>query len=467
MVKVLIIDDDESIRIILARLVREACSVAEVAVSSEIPECGVDYALLESDNGSDGIRLIEQEHPDVIISDLLMPGIGGLDVLKRAKEIDERVPVIIVTAFDEMSSTIHAIQLGAFDFVSKPIDHEAFKTLVTRALEVKRLNDAGACESPDVGMGASDGPVLVGNSREIRNIFKQMGMVSGNRVTVLVQGESGTGKEIVSRIIHSIGITKDEPFVAVNCSALTETLLESELFGHVKGAFTGAIRDKKGKFELAAAGTVFLDEISEMPPEMQVKLLRVIQERLFEKVGGEEPIPVNARIIAATNKDLAKFVEQGKFREDLYFRLKVFTIDIPPLRERKGDIPQLVVYFLARINARLHKNVSIVPYEVMDMLQNYEWVGNVRELENVLTQGVLLARGNVLDRGCVVLGQGNIAREGIAVNKDLTLAEVELEYIMKVLRKAHWNKTETARILGISKSTLYSKIQEYGIEKDE
>ncbi len=467
MTKVLIIDDDESIRIILTRLVSEACAASGTASPDGGLKTGSECRLLNAEDGGEGIRIIEQEHPDVIISDLLMPGIGGLDVLKRAKEIDERVPVIIVTAFDEMSSTIQAIQLGAFDYVSKPIDHEAFKSLVVRALDVKRLNDRSAGEFEETSAGPQPELILVGNSPEIKTIFKQIGMVSGNRVTVLVQGESGTGKEIVSRIIHSSGATKNEPFVAVNCSALTETLLESELFGHVKGAFTGAIRDKKGKFELAASGTIFLDEVSEMSSELQVKLLRVIQERQFERVGGEESISVNARIIAATNRDLAKMVEQGKFREDLFFRLKVFSINVPPLRARKGDIPQLVVYFLARINTRLHKNVNIVPYDVMDMLQNYEWIGNVRELENVLTQGVLLARGNVLERGCIVFGRENLAHGQATSAKYLTLAEVEIDYIRKVLKKVNWNKSEAVKILGISKSTLYSKIQEYGIARDE
>ena len=466
MQKMLIIDDDESIRIILKRLVNEACVSVEFSQDGGL-RSDSGCQVLGAENGAQGIRLIEEEHPDIIISDLLMPGISGMDVLKRAKEIDERVPVIIVTALDEMSSTIQAIQHGAFDYVSKPIDHDAFKLLVARALQVKLLNDQNGGKSRAGGEGESSEPVLVGNSREIKEIFKQIGMVSGNRVTVLVQGESGTGKEIVSRIIHASGVTRDEPFVAVNCSALTETLLESELFGHVKGSFTGAIRDKKGKFELAAAGTIFLDEVSETSPELQAKLLRVIQERQFERVGGEESIRVDARIIAATNKNLAKFVEQGKFREDLFFRLRVFSITLPPLRARKGDIPQLVVFFLARINAGLHKNVDIVPNDVMKMLQDYEWVGNVRELENVLTQGVLLARGNVLERGSIVLGQESFPQGEVISGRDRTLSEVERNYIKKVLRKVKWDKSEATKILGISKSTLYSKIQEYGLAKDE
>lgn len=463
--KVLIIDDDESIRIILNRLVSDACGNTGASPTGGNAENDIGCRVLSAGSGEEGIRMIEREHPDVIISDLLMPAVGGLEILKRAREIDERVPVIIVTAFDEMSSTIRAIQLGAFDFVSKPIDHEAFKSLVARALEVKRLNDRSSDDAVDVAGRSDTELVLVGNNPRIKEIFKQIGMVTGNRVTVLVQGESGTGKEIVSRIIHTSGVTKNEPFVAVNCSALAETLLESELFGHVKGSFTGAIRDKKGKFELAGAGTIFLDEISEMSSELQVKLLRVIQERQFERVGGEESVQVEARIIAATNKDLSEMVTEGRFREDLFFRLKVFSIDVPPLRARKGDIPQIVVYLLARINAKLHKNVNIVPNEVMDMLQNYDWVGNVRELENVLTQGVLLARGNVLERGCVILGQDRSARFAPSAGREMTLAEMEVDYIRKVLEKVNWNKKEAVKILGISKSTLYSKIEEYGLMK--
>lgn len=450
MEKILIIDDDESLRIILNRLVEE-----------------FDCKVLNAANGAEGIRIIEQEQPDLIISDLVMPQVGGMDVLIRAKEIDERVPVIIVTAFDEMSTTIEAIQRGAFDYVTKPIDHDRFKLLARRALEGRRLETERATFSPEEAAASQGEHILIGNTTGMKEIFKKIGMVSGNRVTVLITGESGTGKELVARIIHYSGITRDQPFVPINCSALTETLLQSELFGHVKGAFTGAIRDKKGKFELAGEGTILLDEISEMSSDLQVKLLRVIQEKQFERVGGEESIPVKARIITSTNKDMVKLVEEGKFREDLYFRLKVFTIELPPLRARKEDIPQLVVYLLAKINAELHKNVNVVPYEVMEMLQSYDWVGNVRELENVLTQGLLLARGNVLERSCIVLGRNNSDRSDAAGGRDLTLAEVEIDYVRRVLRKVNWNKSEAVKILGISKSTLYEKIQEYGIVKDE
>jgi two-component system, NtrC family, response regulator AtoC len=286
---------------------------------------------------------------------------------------------------------------------------------------------------------------------------------------VLIQGESGTGKELITKIIHYTGITHHQPFIAVNCTALSESLLESELFGHVKGAFTGAIRDKKGKFELAEDGTIFLDEISEISPNLQVKLLRVLQEREFERVGGELSIPMRARIVSASNKNLAEWVQQGKFREDLYYRLKVFTIEIPPLRERKEDIPKLVVHFLKKINKELHKNVWKVPYEVMELLQTHNWVGNVRELENTLLQAVVLAKGDVLEKEYILLKKDdNIKNKDVKSeinNATLSLAAIEKSHIKLVLEKVNWDKQVAAKVLGIAKTTLYNKIETYGLTK--
>lgn len=445
MEKILVIDDDDSILVLLKKLLEDF-------------EC----ELFTAESGKEGIGLTEKEHPDLIITDLAMPEVTGLDVLKRAKEIDENIPVIIVTAQDAMASTITAIQLGAFDHISKPINHDHFKLLVKRALENKRLQDRYSHESTEDYNKRENECILIGNTPEIKEIFKQIGMVSTNRVTVLIQGESGTGKELVAKIIHQSGITRDYPFVAVNCSALSETLLESELFGHVKGAFTGAIRDKKGKFELAGNGTIFLDEISEISQNLQVKLLRVIQEKEFEKVGGENIIPLKARLITTTNKDLTKLVEKDKFREDLYFRLKVFTIKTPDLNSRRADIPQLVIHFLAKINRELHKNVNVVPFETMEILQDYNWIGNIRELENMLTQAVVLAKGNVLSKEYLILKK----EESTAPENELSsLSEIEKNHIKKVLELKGWNKTESAKILGIAKSTLYQKIEEYGIKK--
>jgi transcriptional regulator with PAS, ATPase and Fis domain len=282
-------------------------------------------------------------------------------------------------------------------------------------------------------------------------------------MTVLVQGESGVGKEVISKIIHNAGITKNEPFIAVNCTALVDTLLESELFGHVKGAFTGAVRDKKGKFELSGNGTIFLDEISELSPDIQVKLLRVIQEKEFERVGDELSIPLRSRIIVATNKDLYQLVSEGKFREDLYYRLNVININIPPLRERREDIPDLVVNFLKKINQELHKNVHKIPYDVMEILKNYNWIGNVRELENILQEAVALAKEDVLEKDYIFLRNSN----GITNNYSrevMSLFDVETEHIRMVLNNVNWDKKEACRILKISRPTLNKKIQESGIE---
>lgn len=448
MEKILVVDDDDSILLLLKKLLED-----------------FNCRILEAGNGKDAVQIIENEHPDLVVTDLAMPGITGLDILKRVKEIDENIPVIIVTAHDAMASTITAIQLGAYDYISKPLDQERFKLIVERALKSKRTIDKFSHVSVENSVKLENESILVGNTPEIKEIFKQIALVSTNRVTVLIQGESGTGKELISKIIHSSGITKNQPFVAVNCSALSETLLESELFGHVKGAFTGAIRDKKGKFELAGSGTIFLDEISEISLNLQVKLLRVLQEKEFEKVGGETSIPLKARVITSTNKDLLKLVKLGKFREDLYFRLKVFTIQSPDLNIRRADIPQLVIHFLAKINKDLHKNVNIVPFEVMEMLQNHHWIGNVRELENILTQAVVLAKGNVLLKENLILRKDRDELQTDHNEMNDSLAEIEKNHIKKVLERNNWNKTDSARILGIAKSTLYQKIEEYKLKE--
>jgi transcriptional regulator with PAS, ATPase and Fis domain len=300
----------------------------------------------------------------------------------------------------------------------------------------------------------------------MKDVYKKIGQVSSSKVTVLISGESGTGKELVARSIHYSGITKNYPFVAVNCTALSETLLESELFGHVKGSFTGAMRDKKGKFELAGEGTIFLDEISEISPQLQVKLLRVLQAREFERVGGEVSIAMKARIIAATNKDLGALISEGKFREDLYYRLKVVDIEIPPLRKRSEDIPLLVNHFLGKINAELHKNVNKVPEDVMEMLKEHEWTGNVRELENTLMQAVVLTQGDVLLKENILVRKGEEPAQA-DYSDSLSLSEVEKIHIKRVLGANNWNKQRTAEVLQISVPTLYSKMNQYKIPNEQ
>jgi len=443
---ILIIDDDEYTREFIYMYLTE-----------------LKYKVLLAGNGTEGIKIISETTPDLIITDLRMPDMTGIDVLQKAREIDPSIQVVLITAFEDMQSIIKAMQMGAYDYIEKPLEIELFGHTIKRALESKKLSERMAIsifeDTKDIKLGDS----IVGKTPAIKQIFKKIGKISNSKVNVLIQGESGTGKELITKVIHHTGVTKNQPLVAVNCTALTESLLESELFGHVKGAFTGAIRDKKGKFELAEEGTVFLDEISEISTKLQAKLLRVLQEKEFERVGGESTIPMKARIIAATNNNLAELVESGQFREDLYYRLKVFTIEVPPLRERKEDIPDLVVHFLKKINRDLHKNVRKITYEAMELLQNYNWIGNVRELENTLLQAVVLANGSVVEKEHILLLTNRQEMLGNDVN--LSLAEMEAIHIKRVLEKVNWEKKKALEILGISKPTLNSKIKEYKIER--
>ncbi|MGE5362874.1 MAG: sigma-54-dependent transcriptional regulator [Bacteroidota bacterium] len=447
MEKILIIDDDESIRKTITNYLKRQ-----------------GYEVYSASDGSSGTEIARDEQVDLVVSDIRMPGMSGMDVLEQIKTMDEHIQVILITAHDDMHSTVMAMQKGAYDYIEKPLEIERLKIAVKRALENKRLSEQLSSFMTAGVPDYSPENTLIGRTAEMKEIYKKIGQVSSNRVTVLISGESGTGKELVARSIHFSGITKNLPFVAVNCTALTETLLESELFGHVKGSFTGAIRDKKGKFELAGAGTIFLDEIAEVSPQLQVKLLRVIQAREFEAVGGETTIPMKARIIAATNKDLTELIRQEKFREDLYYRLRVVDIEIPPLRKRMDDIPILVNHFLGKINAELHKNVNKVPGEVMTMLKEYEWTGNVRELENTLMQAVVLTPGDVLLKENILIRKNDTGIPEVYPDT-LSLAEVEKIHIKRVLDANNWNKQRSAEILQISVPTLYSRIEQYGIVK--
>jgi two-component system response regulator AtoC len=305
--KILVIDDDESIRKTLTNYLKK-----------------LDYNVFSASNGLEGIEIAQKEIPDLVITDIKMPRADGFEVLKKVKAIDSHIHVIMITAFDDMSSTVKAMQQGAYDYIEKPLEIDKLKITISRALENKKMSEQLASFITVETEEYQSENTLIGKSSVMKVVYKKIGQTTTSRVTVLIEGESGTGKELVARAIHYSGITKDKPFIPVNCTALTESLLESELFGHVKGAFTGSIRDKQGKFELAGEGTIFLDEISEISPNLQVQLLRVLQQKEFERVGGETLIPVKARIIAATNKDLNQLVREGKFREDLYFRLKVF-----------------------------------------------------------------------------------------------------------------------------------------------
>ncbi|MBZ0198505.1 MAG: sigma-54 dependent transcriptional regulator [Ignavibacteriaceae bacterium] len=441
--KILVIDDDLSIRKTLTSYLKK-----------------FDYKVFSAGNGIEGIEITKTELPDLVLTDIKMPEADGFEVLKKVKEIDNRIHVIMMTAFDDMHSTVKAMQHGAYDYIEKPLEIDKLKNTILRALEDKKMSENLSSFISEETDEFQIQNTIIGKAAAMKEVYKKIGQTCTSRVTVLIEGESGTGKELVARAIHFSGITETKPFIPVNCTALSESLLESELFGHVRGAFTGSIRDKKGKFELADQGTIFLDEISEISPNLQVQLLRVLQQKEFERVGGETLIPMRARIIAATNKDLNQLVREGKFREDLYFRLKVVSITLPPLRERLEDIPLLVSHFLAKINKELHKNVIKVPDDVMEMLKNNCWVGNVRELENALLQAVVLSSDDILKKENVLLQKPDPGDANSNV-KFITLAENERNHIKTILDAVQWDKNKAHKILGISLPTLYSKIENY------
>jgi DNA-binding NtrC family response regulator len=438
--RVLVIDDDATARRTLERfLTREG------------------FAVTTAGDGNQGLLAAQVDQPEIILSDIYMPGMSGLELQAKIQEFAPHINILLMTGQDDMPTTVKAMQQGAYDYLTKPIDLERLKRILTRMIETQQLSEQlDLIKKTEADEYKLDN-VLVGRSLQMQEIYKIIGSVTRSHVTVLIEGESGTGKELIARAIHFNSPWKDEPFIAVNCTALVETLLESELFGHVKGSFTGAIADKRGKFELARNGTIFLDEIGEISQTLQVKLLRVLQEREFERVGGEKTLPMNARIIAATNRNLKKEVDEGRFREDLYYRLNVVSIKAPPLRERKEDIPILVSSLLRRINEELHTKVFKVSEHAMELIQKHNWSGNVRELENVLTRSVVLSKSDVIEESALpsLSEQRNSAKH---YDWNRSLAEVEREHIHRVLDGVHGNRTEAARILGISKPTLYAKL---------
>jgi two-component system response regulator AtoC len=450
MERILIVDDDRSIRELL---------------SMHLEERG--YAVSVASTGAEGFQLVEETSPSAIILDMRLPDMSGLDLIPELRKRAGETPVLMITAHHDMSTTILAMKAGAFDYIHKPIDIEAFDVALDRALEVSRLS-----KGADVVSVESQRPFrmddLVGTSPAMQQLFKDVGRVAASRATVLIQGESGTGKELIARVIHSYSAAA-RPFIAINCSAIVDTLLESELFGHEKGAFTGAVATKVGKFELADDGSLFLDEIGELSQNLQAKLLRVLQEREFERVGGVKRIPVRARILAATNRDLAAEVSGGRFREDLYQRLKVVTLSIPPLRERREDVPLLVEHLLVKINQRLHKNLRRVPRETLEKLMAREWPGNVRELENLLTRAAVLSQGDLLlEEYLVANGQGPVKPAKMvsataAPERVPTLDELEKTHIERVFSMTKGHKGRACQILGISRPTLERKLRKYGL----
>jgi DNA-binding NtrC family response regulator len=444
--KILVVEDDESHRITLARHLSMSGFRVESAESAEA-----------------ALQVIHAFKPELVISDIRMPGMSGFELLDKIQEVGIDPYVVMVTAYDDTQGVIDAMQKGAYDYLVKPLDLDQLDDIVDRCFHDRRSAGNQPAQPADAPVEIAVGHSLVGRDPKMLEVYKLIGMVARSGATVVIQGETGTGKELVARTIHSNSAHPGEPFIAVNCAALPDTLLESELFGHVKGAFTGAVSDRKGRFELAGKGTIFLDEIGDTTPALQAKLLRVLQEGTFFRLGGEEPLTTEARVIAASNRSLQALVKDGDFREDLFFRLRVIEITIPPLRERKGDIPLLAKHLLKASAQRLGKDVNTIPDDVMAELLAYPWPGNVRELENSITRAVVMAKGAALTMDCIELGVKEDLEEVPLGADDGTLDAVEAAHIQRVLTSAGGNKSAAARILGISRPRLDRMIEKHGL----
>ncbi|PYV43880.1 MAG: sigma-54-dependent Fis family transcriptional regulator [Acidobacteria bacterium] len=445
--KILVIDDDKSI-----------CESLSLYLSEEGFSVGVAYSAQE------GLRKSQVETWDVIILDILLSDADGLDVLSAIKERDPDTSVIMITAFHDMPTTVRAMKLGAVEYIHKPLEIDELQAAIDRVLKRKAAGGRKGQSTVPLSLNFREHDII-GKSKAMKEIFKTIGIVSQSKTTVLIEGESGTGKELVAQAIHE-HTDKTKPFISINCSAIVETLLESELFGHEKGAFTGAAYRQLGKFELADSGTLFLDEIGDMSLNMQVKLLRVIQEREFERVGGKEKIKTDVRIIAATNKSLKELIAQGSFREDLYYRLNVIQIDVPPLRERREDIPLLVDYLIHKLNRELNKRISRIQSRALQSLVSRDWPGNIRQLENVLRRAVVHSHGEVLLEESLAESVGDILKSDTdpASSPIKLLDEVEKEHILNALKFAQGNRGKVCELLGISRPTLQRKIRKYDIE---
>jgi two-component system, NtrC family, response regulator HydG len=424
------------------------------------------YAIEEAGDGKEALDCVKKRFYDLILMDIRMSKMSGIEALKEIKLINPGIAVIVMTAYASVSTAVEALKSGAYDYLTKPLDIDELKILVTKALHHQKLEE----ENINLKQILSDRfnfSSIIGRSNAMVKLLETVALVSPSEATVLIIGESGTGKELIANAVHLNSPRKDQPLIKVNCAALPETLLESELFGHEKGAFTGALNRRQGRFQLAHRSSIFLDEISEMSQTTQAKILRVLQEREFEPVGGTQTIRVDVRIIAATNKNLEEEIRSGRFREDLYYRLKVVTVESPPLRARREDIPLLAEFFLKRYAEKNRRLIKGFSPRAMDILIRHDWPGNVRELENLIERGVILVRGEIITPK--ELPEDFIPKDLMAstsssdVIPGRTLKEVEKEMILRTLDDAGWNRTHAAEILGISRRTLQLKLKEYGI----
>jgi len=417
----------------------------------------VGHQVLTAENGPQALEIIQKEKPAVLITDLVMPGMDGIELMKKARELSPGIEVIIITAYGSIPTAINAIREGAYDYIEKPFCPERAELLIDKLMEHQWLLEENIALQQKLEERYRFENIIAKSPR-MQQVIEVIKVVAKSNATVLITGETGTGKELVARAIHSQSYRSDRPFVAVSCAALPESLLESELFGHEKGSFTGAYAQKKGKFEVANRGTLFLDEIGEMSANIQVHLLRVLEEKEFNRVGGNEPIKVDVRVISATNRDMKEAIAKGQFREDLYYRLNVVNIELPPLRERTEDIPLLAEHFLKGFAMENRKEITGFSPEATDFLLRHEWPGNVRELENAIERAVILAQNSVID--VADLSQRNPVPAGSnASEKDLK--QVEKDHIQNVLAESGGNYTKAARILGISRMTLYNKAKAY------
>jgi DNA-binding NtrC family response regulator len=439
-VRLLLVDDDPSVR---------------RALSGTLVEAGYEVATAENAEGA--LDRLSEISPDIILSDIRMPGLDGIELLKMVRKRTPSVDVILMTAFDDMPTVVRAMREGAFDFLVKPLEPEELQSVLERAEADRRARERVEREAEEEA-DAYRLDTLVGHDPRMIEVYKLVGQLAASRITVLIRGETGTGKELVARAIHHNSAEQAEPFVPVNCSALPENLLESELFGHVKGAFTGAVSDRRGRFALAGRGTVFLDEIGDTTPVFQSKLLRILEDGEFYPVGADHPVRTKARVIAATHRHLERMVEEGAFREDLYFRLQVVEIRLPPLRDRPSDIPLLARHFLRKASHELHRSEPTLPEGSLNSLLQHEWPGNVRELENCITRAVVTTTGQVIRPDHLRLG----SEVQDSPETFRTLEELSHDQVRRVMAATDGNKTEAARILGISKPKLYRILESIG-----